>query len=232
MKVVILCGGKGTRMGKDLQGLPKAMITIGDKPIIWHIMKYYGHFGFNNFILCLGYKGEDIVKFFIKNSEFNIQFVDTGVDTDTGGRIKKVEKHIDSDVFFATYGDGLADINIKSLLRFHLKHKKIATLTAVRPHSTFGIVGINSDSGMVTHFDEKPVLDHWINGGFFVFNKEIFGYLEENDILERHSFTRLLKDKQVCAFKHKEFWKCMDTYKDNLELNELWKQKKAYWKVW
>jgi glucose-1-phosphate cytidylyltransferase len=232
MKVVILCGGKGTRMGKDLQGLPKAMIPIGNKPIIWHIMKYYAHFGFNNFILCLGYKGQDIIKFFRKNSEFNIQFVDTGLKTNTGGRIKRVQKHIDSDVFFATYGDGLSDINLKTLLRFHLKHKKTATLTAVRPRSTFGIVGIDSNSGLLTHFDEKPVLDHWINGGFFVFNKDVFKYIKNNDILERDSFSRLVKKRELVAYKHNGFWECMDTYKDNLELNELWKENKAYWKVW
>lgn len=232
MQIVILCGGKGTRMGKNLEGLPKAMLPIGNKPIIWHIMKYYAHFGFNDFVLCLGYKGWDIVRFFRKNCGFKIQFVDTGLEVNTGGRIKKIKKHINSEVFFATYADGLADINLKALLKFHTMHKKIATLSAVRPHSTFGIVGIDSNSGLVTHFDEKPVLDHWINGGFFVFNKRVFKYLKEDDILERHSFNRLLKDKQVCAFKHRGFWKCMDTYKENLELNDLWNQKRAYWKVW
>jgi len=232
MQVVILCGGKGTRMGKDLGGMPKALIPIGDKPIIWHIMKYYSHFGFNDFILCLGYKGQDIEKFFKKNNEFDIRFVDTRVETNTGGRIKKIEKFINSEIFFATYGDGLSDINLNQLLKFHLEHKKIATLTAVRPHTTFGIVGIDSDSNLVTHFDEKPILDHWINGGFFVFNRGIFDYLRGGDILEKHSFSRLLKDNQICAFKHKHFWKCMDTYKDNLELNELWKNNKAYWKAW
>lgn len=232
MDVVILCGGKGTRMGKDLQGLPKAMITIGDKPIIWHIMKYYTYFGFNDFLLCLGYRGEDIVKYFKKDKEFKIRFVDTGLDTYTGGRIKRIEKHIDSDVFFATYGDGLSDINIKSLLRFHLKHKKTATLTAVRPHSTFGIVGIDSNSGLVTHFDEKPVLDHWINGGFFVFKKEVFKYIKENDTLEKDSFVRLVKDKETAAYKHYGFWECMDTYKDNLRLNQLWTDGNAPWAIW
>lgn len=232
MRVVILCGGKGTRMGKDLEGLPKALIRIGEKPVIWHIMKYYTHFGFNDFILCLGYKGDDIVKFLKNEKEFKIKFADTGLDTNTGARIRRIRRFIDSDTFFATYGDGLANINLKKLLNFHKTHKRAATLTAVRPHSTFGIVGIDSNSGMVTHFDEKPVLDHWINGGFFVFDKEVFRYLEEGDILERHSFGRLLKDKQVCAFKHKDFWKCMDTYKDNQDLNELWKKNKARWKVW
>lgn len=232
MRVVILCGGRGTRMGKDLEGLPKALITIGDKPIIWHIMKYYSHFGFNDFILCLGYKGDDIIKYFNKSREFNVQFVNTGLETNTGGRIKKVEKYINSDTFFATYGDGLSDINLKSLLRFHKKHKKLVTLTAVRPHTTFGIVGIASESNIITHFEEKPILDHWINGGFFVFQKQVFNYLKESDILEKQTFNRLVKDKEAAAYKHYGFWECMDTYKDNLKLNEIWQSKRAPWALW
>lgn len=232
MKVVILCGGKGTRMGKDLEGLPKALISIGDKPIIWHIMKYYAHFGFNDFLLCLGYKGEEIVKYFKRDKQFKIKFVDTGLETNTGGRIKKIEKHINSDIFFATYGDGLSDLNLKSLLKLHIMHKKIATLTVVRPYSTFGIVGIDSHSGLVTHFDEKPILDHWINGGFFIFNREIFSYIKKDDILEKNSFSRLVEKKEIFAYKHYGFWECMDTYKDNLRLNEFWLKQKAPWALW
>ncbi|MEK6727449.1 MAG: sugar phosphate nucleotidyltransferase, partial [Candidatus Omnitrophota bacterium] len=188
MQVVILCGGKGTRMGKDLQGSPKALIPVGDKPIIWHIMKYYAHFGFNDFILCLGYKGKDIEKYFSKNKELNIKFLDTGLETNTGGRIKKAQKFINTDVFMATYGDGLSDINLKSLLKFHKSHKRIATLAAVRPRTTFGIVGIDSNTDIVTHFEEKPFLDHWINGGFFIFNRDAFKHIKEKDILEKQSF--------------------------------------------
>lgn len=232
MQVVILCGGKGTRMGKDLQGSPKALIPVGDKPIIWHIMKYYSHFGFNDFILCLGYKGKDIKSYFFKDKEFKIQFVDTGLDTNTGGRIKKVQKLINTDIFLATYGDGLADINLKSLLKFHLAHKKTATLTAVRPRTTFGIVGIDSNTDIVTHFEEKPFLDHWINGGFFIFNRDAFKYIKEKDILEKQSFSRLVDKKELAAYKHLGFWECMDTYKDNLKLNELWFSVKAPWKLW
>ena len=232
MKAVILCGGKGTRMGKDLQGLPKALMLIGDKPIIWHIMKYYAHFGFNDFVLCLGCKGKDIVRYFHKNKEFKIKFVDTGIETNTGGRIKMVERYIDSEKFFATYGDGLANINLDSLLKFHTEHRKIATLTAVRPYSSFGIMGIDFHSSLITHFEEKPILDHWINGGFFVFNKEVFGYLKENDILEKDTFERLVKIHQAVAYKHRGFWECMDTYKDNLKLNDLWLSKKAPWALW
>jgi len=232
MQVVILCGGKGTRMGKDLQGLPKALIPIGDKPIIWHIMKYYAYFGFGDFLLCLGYKGEDIIRYFSKVREFKIRFIDTGLKTNTGGRIKKVQKYIDSEVFFATYGDGLSNINLNSLLKFHLGHKKDATLTAARPRSAFGIVGIDSSSSTVTHFDEKPLLDHWINGGFFVFNKDVFKFIEDDDILEKDSFARLVKKKELAAYKHRGFWECMDTYKDNLKLNQLWITKNAPWALW
>jgi len=232
MRTVILCGGKGTRMGKDLEGLPKALIPVGDKPIIWHIMKYYAYFGFQDFILCLGYKSEDIIKYFKKNREFKIKFVDTGQDTNTGGRIKIIEKLIDSDNFFATYGDGLSNINLKSLLKFHLAHKKLGTLAAVRPYSTFGIVGIDSHSNLATHFDEKPILDHWINGGFFVFDKGIFRYLKRGDVLEKDTFSRLVKKKELAAYKHCGFWECMDTYKDNLKLNEIWLAERAPWKLW
>lgn len=232
MQVVILCGGKGTRMGKDLQGLPKALISIGDKPIIWHIIKYYAHFGFKDFILCLGYKGKDIEKYLSRNKEFNIKFLDTGLETNTGGRIKKAQKLINSDLFLATYGDGLSDINLKSLLRFHSFHKRIATLAAVRPRTTFGIVGVDSHTDIVTHFEEKPFLDHWINGGFFIFNHDVFKYIKEGDILEKESFSRLVKEKELVAYKHSGFWECMDTYKDNLKLNELWVAGSAPWKLW
>jgi glucose-1-phosphate cytidylyltransferase len=232
MQVVILCGGKGRRMGKDLEGLPKALLPVGKKPILWHIMKYYAAFGHNDFLLCLGYRAEEIIKYFRATKEFKIQFAHTGLDTNTGGRIKRVERLIRGDSFFATYGDGLSDINLHSLLRFHCQQGKPATLTAVRPKSSFGIVGIDAHTNSVTHFEEKPILDHWINGGFFVFRKEIFAYLKDNDVLERHSFGRLLKVKGISAFKHKGFWKCMDTYKDNLELNEIWNRGKAAWKKW
>lgn len=232
MQVVILCGGKGTRMGKDLEGLPKALIPIGDKPIIWHIMKYYAYFGFNDFILCLGYKGNEVIKYFKKNNEFKIKFLDTGLETNTGGRIKKVEKYIDSDVFFTTYGDGLSSLNLKTLLRFHKKHKKLATLTAVRPRSNFGIVGIDAYSNTVTHFEEKPILEHWINGGFFIFHKDIFKYIQIDDVLEKDTFSRVVKDRNLVAYKHTGFWECMDTYKDNLRLNQLWQEGRAPWALW
>lgn len=219
-------------MGKDLQGPPKALFPIGNKPILWHILKYFSYFGFNNFILCLGYKGSEIRKYFRNNKEFNLKFADTGFETNTGGRIKRIQKYISLDNFFATYGDGLSDVDLSKLLKFHLSHNKTATLTAVRPRSTFGVMGISSYNGVVTHFEEKPILDHWINGGFFIFRKSIFRHIRDNDILEKESFGRLAKMKELIAQKHYGFWECMDTYKDNLRLNELWMTDKAPWKLW
>lgn len=230
MQVVILCGGRGKRMGND--ETPKALFPIGGRPILWHIMKIYSYYGFSDFILCLGYKADKIRGYFKNTGRWKIKFVDTGLDTNTGGRIKKIEPLIKEETFFATYGDGLADIKLKNLLRFHNAHKKIATITVTRPYSPFGVVGVSSHTQAVTRFDEKPVLDHWINGGFFVFSREVFEYLKESDVLERDTFGRLVKAKQVYAYKHRGFWKCMDTYKDNLELNELYKNDKADWKVW
>jgi len=230
VKTAILCGGKGTRMGTD--DLPKVLLPIGDKPLLWHVMNIYAHFGCNDFILCLGYKGEKIKEYFSRVKKWNITFADTGENTNTGGRIKRIERFINGSYFFATYGDGVADINLNNLADFHKKHKKIASITVTRPCSQFGIVGVDPHSQTVTHFEEKPILDHWINGGFFVFNKEVFRYIKEDDVLERDSFSRLVKDKELNAFKHTGFWRCMDTYKDNLELNELWKANKAAWKTW
>jgi glucose-1-phosphate cytidylyltransferase len=230
MKVVILCGGKGTRMGND--ELPKALFTIGNRPILWHIMNIYAHYGFSDFILCLGYEGNKIRDYFAKIRNLKITFVDTGLNTNTAGRISRIRNYIKEEDFLATYGDGLADIGLLRLVNFHKSHQKIATITAVKPCSPFGIVGIDSHTNTVTHFEEKPVLDHWINGGFFVFNRKIFNYLDKDDVLEKDTFRRLVRDRQLCAFKHRGFWKCMDTYKDSLELNELWKKNTASWKVW
>jgi len=230
IKTVILCGGKGTRMGSD--ELPKVLFPIGGKPILWHIMSIYSHFGFNDFILCLGYKGEKIKEYFSGLSKWNITFAETGENTNTGGRIKKIEKLIKEDYFLATYGDGVADIDLPGLVEFHKRHKKGATITVARPFSQFGIVGVDPHTQLVTHFEEKPIMDHWINSGFFVFNRDIFRYIKENDILEKDSFKRILEDKELNAFKHTGFWRCMDTYKDHLELNGLWKNNKAVWKIW
>jgi len=230
IKTVILCGGRGTRMGND--DLPKVLFPIGGKPILWHIMNIYSYFGFRDFIFCLGYKGEKIKQYFTGVKKWNITFAETGENTNTGGRLKKIQKLIKEDLFLATYGDGVADVNLAKLISFHRIHKKIATITVVKPLSQFGIVGVDPHTYSVTHFEEKPILDHWINGGFFVFNRDIFPYLSNNDILEKDSFKKLLVNKELSAFKHDKFWRCMDTYKDNLELNELWKQDKATWRIW
>jgi len=230
MKVVLLCGGKGTRMG--MKDLPKAIFPVGGKPILWHIMNTYAHFGFGDFILCLGYQGNKIRDYFSKIKNWKIRFVDTGLETNTGGRIKRIERYVSGDAFLATYGDGLADVDIPKLIACHAVHKKTATITAVRPHSPFGIMGIDTHTNAVTHFEEKPLLDHWINGGFFVFNKEVFRYLGNNDVLEKEPFERLVRDKNLGAYKHEGFWECMDTYKDNLRLNQLWNEGKAPWAVW
>jgi len=229
IKTVILCGGKGTRMGKD--ELPKVLLPIGGKPILWHVMSIYSYFGFNDFVLCLGYKGEKIKEYFADYKKWNIKFAETGEDSNTGERIRRIAKFIEEDYFLATYGDGVAGIDLRELISFHQKHGKIASITVARPFSQFGIVGVDPHSQAVTHFEEKPILDHWINGGFFIFNKGVFKYLKKGDILEKDSFKRLLADKELNAFKHSGFWRCMDTYKDNLELNELWNAGKAAWRM-
>jgi len=229
--VVILCGGKGVRINSGITGIPKALITIGDNPIISHVMKIYAHYNFTNFIFCLGHLGEQIKKHFKNHKDYKIEFVDTGLETNTGGRIKRIEKYIKTKRFMVTYGDGLADINIDSLLNFHDSMKKIATLTTVRPLSPFGLVDFD-DNQSVFNFREKPVLNCWTNGGFFVFNKEVFEHIDDNDILEKDAFSRLVDSGQLSAYQHHGFWKCMDTYKDNLELNSIWDSGQAPWRAW
>lgn len=254
MKVVILCGGKGTRLKELTEEIPKPLVEIGGKPTLWHIMNIYSYYGCNDFIMCLGYKGGGIKRYFQEyesmkgdftlsldsgnitshnktKENWNITFAETGIDTETGGRIKKIEKYIKEDDFVVTYGDGLANINIKDLLMYHKKMGKIATMTCVSPAAQFGIVDSDSN-GIITRYRQKPVLDWKVNGGFFVFNKKIFDYLNENSVLERKPFEKLIKDKQMCMYSFNGFWACMDTYKDNVLLNELWKSGKAPWKVW
>ena len=256
MKTVILCGGRGTRLGEHGASVPKALIEIGEQPVIWHLLKIYSHYGFKDFVLCLGFLSDKIKRFFVErqwlNADFTIDansnqtlleinkafenwrvtFAETGLETNTGGRLKKVQKYLaGEETFFVTYGDGLANVNLDELLRFHKSHGKIATLTAVHPRTNFGIIKLD-EANLVTEFQEKPVMNEWINGGFFVFNREIFDYLDENCILEREPLERLAQEKQLAAFPHENFWKCVDTYKDNIEFNELWNEGKADWKVW
>lgn len=256
--VVILCGGKGTRLKEQTETVPKPLIEIGGKPILWHIMKIYSHHGFNNFILCLGYLGEKIKEFFIRyndwrhadlrlelggagegrferlsrNSErWSIVFAETGEETNTGGRIKRIERYIPGNQFFATYGDGLADINLRGVLAYHREKGKVGTMTVLHPVSGYGILDFDEDQAVV-QFEEKPQLDIWINGGFFVFNRRIFDYLTDNCVLEQEPFERLAKDRQLAAFPHPGFWASMDTYKDFQELNRLWLTGRAPWRVW
>ncbi|MEQ1605615.1 MAG: sugar phosphate nucleotidyltransferase [Pyrinomonadaceae bacterium] len=232
MKAVILCGGRGTRLGEHGRNVPKALIKIGGKPIIWHLLSIFSHYGVNDFVLCLGYLGEEIKGYFAGNTNgWNIEFVETGLDTNTGGRLKRVEQYLrDSDQFFVTYGDGLAGVDISELMSFHNGHGKVATVTTVHPFSPFGLVDLDSD-GTIKRFREKPLLDDWINGGFFVFDHGIFNHLTDDCVLEREPFETLSGKGEMMAYRHEGFWKCMDTYKDNLEFEDLWNNG-APWKVW
>jgi glucose-1-phosphate cytidylyltransferase len=233
MQVVILCGGKGTRLKGHFKDIPKPLVEVGGKPILWHIVKMYRYYGFKDFIFCLGYKAGLVKKFFKakKEKDWNVKFVDTGLDTNTGGRIKKIESYISEDNFFATYGDGLSDLDLRRLLKFHRKNNKIATITCVKPRSPFGITQINSKD-LIVGFKEKPFLNQWVNGGFFVFNKAIFDYLREDDVLEKDSFERLIRKNQLVGYRFNGFWECMDTYKDHLTLNELWSKGNPPWAKW
>ena len=256
MKVVILAGGFGTRLSEETDLRPKPMVEIGGRPILWHIMKIYSSFGFNDFIICLGYKGyvikEYFANYFIHNSDLTISLkdntievhnsncepwkvtlLDTGLNTQTGGRIKRVQRYIGNETFMATYGDGVGDINIKELLEFHKKHGKYATVTAVQPSGRFGVLNID-DKNLVLNFEEKPKGDKaWINGGFFVLEPQIFEYIKGDDTMwEREPLENLAKDGQFVAYKHYGFWKPMDTLRDKRELEELWNSGKPPWKVW
>jgi glucose-1-phosphate cytidylyltransferase len=256
MKVVILAGGFGTRISEESHLKPKPMIEIGDKPVLWHIMKIYSHFGFNEFIICLGYKGYTIKEFFanyflhcsdltidmgannmeIHNSKaepWKVTLVDTGLRTSTGGRIRRVRNYVGKETFMMTYGDGLGDVNIKELVNFHRSHGKYATITAVQPPGRFGKVNLDNDD-VVRNFDEKPVGDGaWINGGFFVLEPEVFDYIESDDwSWESHPLKRLTNEGRLVAFKHKGFWKPMDTIRDKNELEQMWQSGLALWKVW
>ena len=226
MKVVILAGGFGTRIA-EANG-PKPMVNIGNKPILYHIINYYKKFGYNDFIVALGYKGDFIKKKF-KKYKFNIQFVDTGLNTMTGGRVKKLKKYLNNERFMLTYGDGLSNVNLSKLLKLHIASKKIATVTAVHPPARFGEIVIKSNR--VAEFNEKiQSKQNWINGGFFVFEPEFLNYIKSDQTsLEAEPLTKISKEGLLGAYKHEKFWQCMDTMKDKNYLEELWK-KKAPWK--
>ena len=229
MKTVILCGGYGTRLSEETIIKPKPMVKIGNKPILEHIMNIYEHYGYNKFILALGYKSEYIKKFY-KNKK-NIELVYTGKDTKTGGRLLRLKKYLNNEkTFMLTYGDGVSNINIKKAVRFHKNHGKIATITAVRPPVRFGELKISRNK--VKSFKEKPQVGQgWINGGFFIFNSKVLSFIKNDQtMLEKEPLEKLTKTGQLMAFEHKGFWKCMDTMRDKILLNKLWKESNALWK--
>jgi glucose-1-phosphate cytidylyltransferase len=222
MKVVILAGGFGTRLSEYTKIVPKPMVKVGGKPILLHIMNHYAKYGFDNFYIALGYKGEIIKKYFKKKKfKWKINLIETGKNTMTGGRLLKMKKYIGNETFMATYGDGISDVNLKKLVKFHKKSKKIATLTAVRPPARFG--GLKLSGNSVKYFKEKSKLDEsWINGGFFVLEPEIFKFIKNNNTyFEREPLENLTKRKQLAALKHDGFWQCMDTKRDKDNIDKL-----------
>lgn len=257
MKVVILAGGLGTRISEESHLKPKPMIEIGGKPILWHIMKIYSSYGFTEFIVCLGYRGyvikEFFANYFLHTSDITFDFrfgnqitfhqhftepwkvtlVDTGVETPTGGRIKKILPYVGNETFMMTYGDGVSNIDIKGLVNFHLEHKKIVTVSAVQPWGRYGALNI-MENNSVCEFLEKPKGDgSWVNAGFFVMNHEIFDYIpNDNTALENGPMENLAAQNNLMAFKHKGFWQSMDTLRDKNQLEELWKTNRAPWKLW
>lgn len=261
MKVVILCGGLGTRLREETEFRPKPLVEIGGRPILWHIMKRYAYYGFRDFVLCLGYRGNMIKEYFLnyeamnndfticlgrqhaisyhdehKEQDFNVTLAETGLETMTGGRVKAIEKYVNGDTFMLTYGDGVADLDMRALVDFHRSHGKLATVTTMRPLSRFGLLDISGD-GIVKDFMEKPQLDGWASAGFFVFDRRIFDYLGtdgciEDCVLEQEPLERLAREGQLAAYRHEGFFYAMDTYREYKYLNDLWASGKAPWKVW
>ena len=257
MKAVILAGGLGTRLSEATNLIPKPMVEIGGKPILWHIMKTYSHYGINEFIICCGYKGYVIKEYFsnyfrhnsdmtvdLSNNDIQIHdnhcerwkitMIDTGLNTMTGGRIKRIQKYVENEPFLLTYGDGVADINIQETIDLHRASDKLLTVTAYKPSGKFGALDID-DEGIVNSFMEKPAGDgNWINAGYFICQPEVFDYITEGDssIFERFPLENIAKEGKMNAFKHAGFWKPMDTMRDNIELNEMWDKGNAPWKVW
>lgn len=256
MQSVILAGGMGTRLREETEYRPKPMIEVGGRPILWHIMKNLAQQGMQSFVVCLGYKGDQIRDFFINyesrinditiklgrqgtsiihgssfEEDWEITLANTGLETMTGGRLHAVKKYLQNERFLCTYGDGLADIDISALLDFHKSHGKIATVTTVIPTTRFGAIQIDG-SNKVTEFSEKPRADKWVNGGFFIFEPGIFNYLNKSSVLEREPLERLTQDGELMAYKHNGFWQPMDTFRETQELNSLWNIGSAPWRNW
>jgi len=232
--VVILCGGRGTRLQERTQSIPKPLVEIGGEPIVWHVINIYATQGFRRFLLCTGYRGELIEGFVAARTwpaGVEVRCFDTGADTPTGGRIKQAGGLLGERPFCATYADGVADIDLHELIDVHREHGDLATMTVVRPRLQFGIAELNGD-GRVRGFREKPRTEQWVNGGFFCFEHGALGYIGEDSILEREPLERLAADGQLHAFRHDGFWDCMDTYKDAVLLNDLWAAGGAPWKLW
>ena len=230
MKAVILAGGYGTRISEETK--PKPLVEIGGRPIIWHIMKIYSFYGINDFIICCGYKGEKIKKYFAENNEnWNVSCIDTGLETMTGGRLKRIQNLVD-DTFCFTYGDTVNNVNIEELIRFHKKESRLATVTSCIPPQKYGVLEIKENK--VISFKEKPPMEEvWVNGGFFVLEPQIFEYLEnDSTIWEKEPMEGLVKNNQLSAYKHHGFYQHMDTIKEKNLLNKLWQEEKAKWKVW
>jgi glucose-1-phosphate cytidylyltransferase len=249
---IILCGGVGSRMKEETEFKPKPMVLVGGKPIVWHIMKAYAHYGYNNFILALGYKGDMIKDYFLnqeaflndltidtstnkiqfhdnKGDDFKITFVNTGLDSLTGERILRVKKYVPQDEFMVTYGDGVSDINIDELVQFHRKQGTIGTITGVHPHSKYGLVKIDMESKLVEKFDQKPIMYDYVNGGFMVLNRKAFDYFDESTM--ENGLIKMAGEKQLSAYRYEGFWKPMDTYREVEEMNKLWEESRP-WAVW
>ena len=257
MKVVILAGGLGTRISEESHLKPKPMIEIGERPILWHIMKIYSHFGFNDFVICLGYKGYCIKEYFahyflheaditfdFKNQNermihhhsaepWTVTLVNTGLDTMTGGRVKRIQSYVDGETFLLTYGDGVGNVNISDLVSYHKAHGKLATMTSTQPGGRFGALNLD-DQNRIINFQEKPKGDgSWINAGFFVLEPQVFDYIDDDrTVLEREPMENLARDGQLVAYKHDGFWQPMDSLRDKNDLEKLWKAGNAPWKIW
>jgi glucose-1-phosphate cytidylyltransferase len=233
-QVLILCGGRGTRLQEHMQSIPKPLVEIGGEPILWHVMQIYAAQGIRRFVLCTGYRGE-LIEYFVAAREWpagvDVTCLDTGLDTPTGGRIHAAADALGGTPFCATYADGVADVDLRALIGHHRAHGDLATMTVVRPELQFGVAELNGD-GRVRGFTEKPRAEQWVNGGFFCFEPGVLDYLGPDDVLERAPLERLAADRALHAYRHTGFWDCMDTYKDAVMLNDLWAAGDPPWKVW